>query len=71
MRETTFWPRGSLSGSVVSAISPVQSMPKILGKVTEGEGPCLVKISEWLRPKARMRMSDRRGAPEAPGPLQG
>lgn len=35
------------------------------------ERPCLVKISEWLRPKARMRMSDRRGAPEAPGPLQG
>ena len=46
MRETTFWPRGSLSGSVVSAISPVHPMPKILGKVAEGERPCLVKISE-------------------------
>ena len=46
MREATFWPRGSLSGSVVSAISPVHPMPKILGKVAEGERPCLVKISE-------------------------
>ena len=61
MRETAFWPRGSLSGSVVSAIPPVHPMPQVLGKVTEGERPCLVKISEWLRPKARMRMSDRPG----------
>jgi hypothetical protein len=45
MRETTFWPRGSLSGSVVSAIPPVHPMPKILGKVTEGDRPCLVKVS--------------------------
>jgi hypothetical protein len=36
-------------------------MPKILGKVTERERPCLVKIFEWLRPKVRIRMSDQPG----------
>lgn len=50
MMETTFWLTGNLPGSVVSAISPTHSIPRIRGNFTVSDSPLRVKISEWLIP---------------------
>ena len=53
MMDTTVWPTVNRSGADVAATVPTASMPKIRGKVTDGEKPLRVKISEWLTPKPR------------------